>query len=1629
MNLNVSNNKKRIEDIYSIYYFLDNNNKNKPSLINKNEDFDSLIYYFVNKEIIYNKKGTKLKNKEAYLNLIKILNEYLDIKEEYILILFKNININILTIILNGYINFDITLEEKNIVFIFIKKIIPLFFDKSIFFFIYNKFSKIFRRFSFIENKNQLLEKFDKLMNIWELIYTIEIKDIKIVNTSFFGFINDNSVILDLTEFKKKSKINAINISIEFPQFFKEKEINKKGNFCFIKTYYNLLEQSKEINYEDIKNEGFEPIKSIQFKIMNNSISYCFNDFFNLYSYFPKEIKFPTLDKKSELEKIEIMKNYIGEIKSIYFSIELKNSDSKLEYEIKVNENDKGKKCYRIDNFSETNDKEEEIINIYFSQDDEEHLFYKKPKEIFYEDIKYYGGIECFIPIFKIVNYFIKNFKNDYENIIKFNYYIIKIIKIILKIICHSKSNFLNLKDILVPLLGALAEINHSLPEKYQKELYSNGFFTSLYILIISCSIPVAQKKAYIMITGLDNIDKLNLNFDDLMNNISYLDNNCFAWYSILLYIYIEFILLVYGSFNRVLTNIFEQMKNLNSICEKEDVYVFIKLLIGSLKFICENEIGDINIFNNYKKIDNLSQFLEKECDFFDYFKPFYIDWIQIVIEVFFNLIDFDLLIKKNLEEKEEIVNEKLEKTKEEKTKNKSKFIQLFNSLNKVLCKENHIQKILKKSIINSLKRFIYHKELICEIFNVKDSDFELESEIIIKELTDYHRSYHKLMKKLFIFNRMWSDKKLYFTEKKRLLKYKYINYYTTNFQRPFLFPINDYKYLYPTFTDYQIGKDFYLEDENPDDYNFNLDCPELDEFSFEYEQTIFKKMENELQMYIQSYNVCLVKREHHIKGKIYVLNNSGLIKKLFFYSFPYEIAKNIPPCNVSKDMQHTNKKGGKLCFGETFVCPKRNMNIKIVIDIADVRLMLKRIYFYRKTGIEIFTTTKSYYFNFAEDLNCPDSKIGELNCDIIINLMAYYSKTEFFPITIKNKLIGYSREFCEIVKLYDERRKDLIEKENKFISILFDHYKFSETEKEYSSLDMILNLNLLSNRSYIDIFQYPIFPTLFFYEKITEENKENNKLNKYKFYQRELNKHIGFQVFSEKSKIRNEMIKNNYNSAIQENNIFEEEEVVHYFNTHYSNNIYTTNYLIRFFPYSFLGIEFQGNGFDSPNRLFFSIEETFYNISYHKSDIRELIPEFYYFPEMFMNINHINFGKKYDEKLVDDVIMPLDLNFDNITDKKNNSINKEEENSNNFRCFRFVEAMRNLLESKLNSINSWIDIIFGVKNKYQSSKKQDQYFRTESYIDFSDDKDKELQQYTNDKVIMDSFDFGISPVQTLFDKKDIFNFDKRKVIYHKKIKENRELYQNLSKEFIDSLNKQKEDKKNTNINKKIKRKKKENINQVNFVSRFSILINNRIKKSNNKEFVSSKEIITYTLEKEKLKLNGYKTGRVDILIKKELFDVLYDHNDEITFINYNKRLNMFCTTSKDGFLCLYIFPNKLLTTIKNPNEKYFNMAFLSSNPFPSIIAFEEENYEIFSYSINGFPITKKSLFELLDIKEKIRELGIFTYFNEKGGTYKDRIFIVEEITKGKIFKNKIIKGQLFTVPFLDKEDKTFEIK
>ena len=91
-------------------------------------------------------------------------------------------------------------------------------------------------------------------------------------------------------------------------------------------------------------------------------------------------------------------------------------------------------------------------------------------------------------------------------------------------------------------------------------------------------------------------------------------------------------------------------------------------------------------------------------------------------------------------------------------------------------------------------------------------------------------------------------------------------------------------------------------------------------------------------------------------------------------------------------------------------------------------------------------------------------------------------------------------------------------------------------------------------------------------------------------------------------------------------------------------------HYLTRIFPFSNISIELQGDKFDDPNRLLISVNKSFEASSSHEGDIRELCPEFFYLPEIFVNRNNLDLkikSKNFKENS-NDVILPKWADNDN---------------------------------------------------------------------------------------------------------------------------------------------------------------------------------------------------------------------------------------------------------------------------------------------------------------------------------------------------------------------------------------------
>ena len=129
-------------------------------------------------------------------------------------------------------------------------------------------------------------------------------------------------------------------------------------------------------------------------------------------------------------------------------------------------------------------------------------------------------------------------------------------------------------------------------------------------------------------------------------------------------------------------------------------------------------------------------------------------------------------------------------------------------------------------------------------------------------------------------------------------------------------------------------------------------------------------------------------------------------------------------------------------------------------------------------------------------------------------------------------------------------------------------------------------------------------------------------------------------------------------------------------------------HYLVRVEPFTSLHIDLQSGRFDVADRQFHSIPQTWKSLYDNVNDVKELIPEFFYFPEFLINMNNFDLGKLQGGKKarVHDVILPK---WASSPDD-------------------FIRQHRLALESDYVSENlhHWIDLIFGFKQQGQEAQK-----------------------------------------------------------------------------------------------------------------------------------------------------------------------------------------------------------------------------------------------------------------------------------------------------------------------------------
>ena len=917
--------------------------------------------------------------------------------------------------------------------------------------------------------------------------------------------------------------------------------------------------------------------------------------------------------------------------------------------------------------------------------------------------------------------------------------------------------------------------------------------------------------------------------------------------------------------------------------------------------------------------------------------------------------------------------------------------------------------------------------------------------------------------------------------KRKNILKYKLLNHYTKSFMKPLLVPILDMSYYLPNFTGFDSEKlfnhknkqiinldidqilklddsknlneniDTSKENNNPNKNNQLIDekkeenylreiyiksNPEVAEkllkisnnldFGKEEEEYIEEKSGtvksiNQTRIYFLS---CLVKTSHHIKGVCFVDENQ-LKFKVFLNQQTGKSMNGINLAFTENDEDYDPDR--KTCYGSYFMFHHKDKNLyKISIKYSEIKFIFRRRYYYKNSALEIFTNkNKSFYFNFKYEND------REVVLENILKKLKNYNKIVIDLRDTKDNfdnIIGFQRNNALI-----DVRKSIFKKNSIYLSEKVDNWK----KWKISNFEFLMWLNIYSNRSYNDISQYPVFPwTLINYEDPIKKEIVQNDLPYRKnsdpaidlidYSYRDLSSPIGMLGIGEEGEKRKENYIMSYEELKNESNEFEGQKP-YFYGSNYSNPIYTCNFMIRIFPFTHISIELQGNKIDDSNRLFFSIKNTFYTCTSHKTDVRELIPEFFYLPEMLLNINDINLGIREDGSPVNDVSTPC-----------------------NDDPYKFIDTMKNVLENNKVSYNlqNWIDLIFGNKARGKEAELAKNIFTETSYQENID-----LNKVEDKTSVLRTVEFGLIPNQIMTkecpkkERKDdskkgreitdinsklkifkcrgenvendineirkknkinmpilkarIYNNDKMITFNSIFLTETKISYSGFDKSFYEekissyasnsSKNRIKHYYENNN------RQDKSiiicNQGKTIILGGFydgSIKILNFAKNIFTKKFPFKTEEPVFALaidEEEKYLFAGNSIG--NIIIYKIDFDayeweILLNNTDqlsEISHIHVNNELNLWLSATLNGYINLYTIPSfKLIRSLKT-KAKNLEYAFLSTSTLPSILIINKHSKfrEIYSYSINGkflkYEKEENSLLNPIIIKD--------SYFNE----------------------------------------------
>ena len=259
----------------------------------------------------------------------------------------------------------------------------------------------------------------------------------------------------------------------------------------------------------------------------------------------------------------------------------------------------------------------------------------------------------------------------------------------------------------------------------------------------------------------------------------------------------------------------------------------------------------------------------------------------------------------------------------------------------------------------------------------------------------------------------------------------------------------------------------------------------------------------------------------------------------------------------------------------------------------------------------------------------------------------------------------------------------------SKFTSVFAHNNSNPATRKwvkgEMSNFHYLMLVNTMAGRTFNDLTQYPVFPWV-----LADYTSEDLDLSDPRTF-RDFSKPMGCQNPERQAEFRDR-----YQSFSE---MGDANSPPFHYGTHYSSAMIVSSYLIRLQPFVHSYLLLQGGSFDHPDRLFYSIEKAWSSASRdNMTDVRELIPEFYYLPEFLVNQNGYDFGiRQGTGGTIDTVSLPPWARGDPKI---------------------FISKHREALESEYVSqhLHQWIDLVFGHKQRGEAALEATNVFHHLSY-------------------------------------------------------------------------------------------------------------------------------------------------------------------------------------------------------------------------------------------------------------------------------------------------------------------------